>query len=331
MGQYIPPPSALNQIFNLLPNSRAEVSQRGDAGVIVNLTTARLIGAVDCCAMWASAGAVSAGTIAQSTNALVGSSGEAARASGVTLTGAAKLSWAVRMEQRDAELYKNQTCAFQVAVAHDVGADVNFTAIVKKANAADNWTAMTVIDTSAASAIPTATGTIFKFENVAMGDCSNGIEIEVQANCGAIANKNFDFTEWALTIGASAPTFTGQAYTQDFLQCQRYLPLFSGKYGNGVGAAYKTITNTLVIAFFQFGLPVFRKPTGLVISNAADFVFYDINNNITYTASNVIINNQTTTQQGGMTVTITASSSISGIFSSTVAGSFLYFTGAELF
>lgn len=225
MGQLIPGATALNDIFNLLPNSRAEITQRGDAGIVVNLGTIAAVGAVDAVAMsaYGGGGAITAGTIAAGTGTLVGQSGESARAAGVSITGNGYVSFFMRMEHKDAELYKNKTAAFQVAVAHDVGANINYTVTISKGSTPDNWTANTLIALSPAVSIPTAKGTILKFENIALGDCSNCIEIEVRAYCGIVVNKNFDFAEWALTLGSVAPVFVGKSSVNDLYQCSRYL------------------------------------------------------------------------------------------------------------
>ncbi|WP_089401639.1 hypothetical protein [Noviherbaspirillum humi] len=201
-----------------LINGGAEVAQRG----AVSLTTSAQYGQVDRCAIWASGGVVSAGSLVQNTAAAVGRTGKSARASGVTLTGAGVISWRYRMEAADAIKLKNQAGSFQIAVMHDVGNAVNYTIIVRKPTAADNFTAVTTIATSSSMAVPTGTATPLAFPNIALGDCSNGLEIEVQAACGAVVTKNFDFTEWQLQEGASVTPFERRDIQSELARCQRY-------------------------------------------------------------------------------------------------------------
>jgi hypothetical protein len=188
-----------------------------------NISTAAQYGAVDMFAAWASGTAVTAGTISQSSAAPVGAEGFSLHLSGVTVTGAGVVYARHRIESAIARRLKNKTASFSVMVYHDVGAAVNYTAVIRKANAVDNFSGVTVIGTSAAQAIQSATGTLLKFENVAMGDCSNGIEIEVQAACGAVVTKNFHFAEWQLEEGVSATPFDWPSITNNIDNVRRYL------------------------------------------------------------------------------------------------------------
>jgi len=187
------------------------------------LTTSAQYGAVDMFAAWGTGTAVSAGSIAQNTAAPVGQEGYSLHLSGVTITGAGVVYARHRIESAVAKALKNKTASFSVQVYHDVGSSINYTAIIRKANAADNFTGVTVISTGSATPIPNAAGTLLKFENVAMGDCSNGIEIEVQAACGAVAGKNFHFTEWQLEPGTSASQFEYALINDNIAAVERYL------------------------------------------------------------------------------------------------------------
>ncbi|MDH4483051.1 MAG: hypothetical protein QE279_10155, partial [Rhodoferax sp.] len=106
-----PSDTALDKRPNF-PNASTQIAQR--AAFTTNLSTARQIGQCDNIFMWVSAGAVSAGSLTQITSAISGTSGFAARAAGVTLTGSAVLSQSIRMESRDAAKYKNRMASFQV-------------------------------------------------------------------------------------------------------------------------------------------------------------------------------------------------------------------------
>lgn len=241
-----------------LINGGAEVAQRSAP----SLTTSALYGQVDRCALWASGGAVSAGTIAQNTSASVGRTGKAARASGVTLTGSGQISWRYRMEALDAIKLKNQAGSFQIAVMHDVGSTINYTIIIRKPTAADNYTSTTVIQTGSATAVPTGTATAISLPNVSLGDCSNGLEIEVQAACGAVTTKNFDFTEWQLQEGSSVTPVERRDYEFELRKSMRYcypLRWYARQYAAAAGA---TKQDTLL-------LPVPMRTTATITNTAA--------------------------------------------------------------
>src|SRR6185312_6359100 len=236
-------------IRNYLINGGAGVAQKT---ATVTLTTSAKYGQVDQCAMWASGGSVSAGTLTQNTSATVGRTGNAARAAGVTLTGSGQISWRYRVESVDAVNLKNQSGSFQIMVMHDVGISVNYTIIIRKPTASDNYASTTVISTS--SAIPVASGTATQLTapGISLGDVSNGIEIEIQAACGAITTKNFDFTEWQLEEGDNCTTFVRRLYEEELRNCRRYLPTYVAGGSSEAVCAGQAISTTSSIAWFPF-------------------------------------------------------------------------------
>jgi hypothetical protein len=317
--------------LNKLANGCCQVAQRNN--LTISLTTARLIGQVDACALWASGGAVSAGTLTQlATGALAGGTGYAARAAGVTLTGAGVISFATRMEARDAKKFKNQTCSFQIAVDHDVGSSVNYTIIAKKVTTTDDvFSALTTISTGSPIAVATATGTLLTFQSIAMGDCSHGIEFEVQAACGAITTKNFNFTEFAVDIGSVCPTFCGNPYEVDLAMCQRYLPTWKADASFSIlGPAYASST-TLAMCMVPFNVQTRQNPTGILSSAANMFVFQAV---ATFTPSAISFNPGTTSTSWAGNIGFTIAGATAGQAGQGTANSssaYLIFTGAELF
>jgi hypothetical protein len=106
-------------------------------------------------------------------------------------------------------------------VHHDVGANINYTIIARKANAVDNFSATTVIHTGTAASVASGVGTKITLTIPNMGDCSNGIEIEVKADCGVVTAKNFRTTEWQLEE-SSVTSFERKSYQQEKTACQRF-------------------------------------------------------------------------------------------------------------
>lgn len=239
---------------NRLVNGGAQIAQ----AAAPNLSTAAQFTQVDMVSAWASGGAITAGTAVQDTAASVGRTGCALRLSGVTLTGAGQLSWRYRVEAADAVKLKNQTAAFQIKVLHDVGSSVNYTAIIRKPTATDNFTSTSVIGTSAAVAVPSGAGQLFTPwpTGLALGDCSNGLEIEIQVACGAVTAKNFWFTEWQLEEGTTITPFEFRNVQDERVRCQRYFRI--GQFG-------VSLTNTGTTSQFaisnEFGTPMRVTPT----------------------------------------------------------------------
>lgn len=185
------------------------------------LTGSPQYGAVDLFSAWAS-GVVGAGSIAQQA-AGIGQLGTSLHLSSVTLTGAGAVYARHRVESARAKELKGKNCSLAVLVHHDTGAPVNFTLQLRKANVADNFTAVTAIAASSAISVPSGAATLLKLENILMGDCSAGVEIEVQASCGAVTSKNFQFTEWQLEQGDHCTRFELQPLPVVVAAVERYL------------------------------------------------------------------------------------------------------------
>jgi len=191
--------------------------------------------------------AVNAGTLRQATASTLNNSGYSALFQGVTLTGTGVVYFRQRRASQTAVMLKNQNVSIQFNVYHDVGSPVNYTIYVRKANALNNFTTTTNIANSGAISINTATDTKIEYKNVALGDCSNGLEIEVKIECGAITTKNFEFANAKLEIGTSASNFINKDYNEDLLNCKFYYKeLVIGKGGAPIdgsagGYGYGTI------------------------------------------------------------------------------------------
>ena len=182
--------------------------------------------------------AVSAGTFSNIATANCGISGYAFKFIAVTLTGAGVLNFRYRMEANDAKRFKNQTASFRCQVYQDTGGAINYTVFVRKANAVNNFAAVTAISNSGAISVPSATPTSLPYLAIAMGDCSNGIEIEISVAAGAITAKNFEFTDIQFELGSIATPFEFRLYAEEWALCLLYLEWIApgvaeGVYGSG--------------------------------------------------------------------------------------------------
>ena len=217
--------------------------------------------------------AVSAGTWGQSTTCTAGNSGYGFKFAGVTLTGTGILYHRHRIEARDATRFKNMIASFSVKVYHDVGSNVNYTIYVRTANAADNFSAVTAISNSGAISVPPTTATTLKFENISMGDCSNGIEIEIKIECGAVTLKNFCQTELQLELGSVATAFEYRSYSSELSLCRWRTRTFNSA-GNvwgiiGAGMCASTTTAFILIPVNMSSVPTITQRGNLCAYTAA--------------------------------------------------------------
>lgn len=234
---------------NVLIDGGAQVAMGSPSTLSSNMA----YGAVDLVMGGASGGTITAGTLMQDAAAPVGRTGRAVKFSNCTLSGAGQLSWRCRVESVEALKLKNQTAVFQIKVQHDVGSAVNYTTYIRKPNSVDNFTSNTVIAISSAVAVASGTATLLvPWPNgLALGDCSSGLEIEVQMACGAVTAKNFWLTEYQLEEGAVPTPFVYRSYETERRAVERY---FERSYDDGVANGAVTGTNGAVVGVTQSGV-----------------------------------------------------------------------------
>jgi hypothetical protein len=94
--------------------------------------------------------------------------------------------------------------------------------VIRKANAVDSFGGTTVISTSTAQNAVVGGITTIAVENVAMGDCGNGIEVEVQLQVGACTGSFVQFADAQLVQGSTAPAFLPTPFDDALRAVQRY-------------------------------------------------------------------------------------------------------------
>ena len=150
-------------------------------------------------------GTVSAGTIKQFTGAYtLTETGAACMVENATITGAGAVLFRHRIESRDARAFANLAAHYSARVFHDTGATQDYIITLRKANAEDDFSTTTQIDTVTVQVADNTNDTIV-FVIAAMGDCRNGIEIELKIDCGAITLKDFFLAEQQLSVGTQKP------------------------------------------------------------------------------------------------------------------------------
>lgn len=226
-----------------LINAGMQVAQRSPIAA-PTISTAYQYGWVDRWAAKATGTAVTAGTITQSSAPNVGSTGYALRLNGVTVTGTGKVFVRYRMESRDAKRFKNKAASLSFKMWHDVGSTIPVLVTLRKPTVADNFASTTAIVSTATQNVPTGTETLLKFEQLNstdLGDVSNGLEIEIEVQSGAITTKNFEFCEMQFVQNTIAPTWRGRTYESELAACLRYFyPVVynSSGYYSTLGSAY---------------------------------------------------------------------------------------------
>ena len=235
---------------NAVINGGMLVAQRADLTLGSSAPAANAgYGKVDRFQAWATGTSVSAGTATQDTASGIGRTGYALKLSGVTLTGTGITYTRHRIEALNSLRFKNQTASLSCRVKHDVGSSINYTLTVRKANTADTFSATTLIQAGSATSVASGSETLLTLEGISMGDCSNGIEIEVKAECGAVTTKNFWLTELQLEEGSKATSFEHVSFEQELARCLRYFE-FCDFYTYGIPAYH--YSTTAAAAFFQF-------------------------------------------------------------------------------
>lgn len=164
----------------------------------------------------------------------------------VTITGTGEVYLRHRIEAEDAEIFNGQKASFQCSLFHDVGSDVDATITVRKADSADDFSSVTDISNSGAIAVPDSSETIIRYENIDMGTCENGIEIELKLEPGAITSKQFLIRNFQFELGSFATQFVQETYGETLRKCQRYYQ----KHGRGIIGAFSSGSEIDVALYF---------------------------------------------------------------------------------
>lgn len=213
-------------LLNAIINGGCQISHRGQK----SLSNAWQYGPVDLLAVKAE-GTVSAGTIKQATSAYsLTVTGAACFVENATLDASGTVMFRRRIEARDAAAFYNKPAHFSARTYHDTGVTQDYIIIVRKADAADNFSSTTDIDSDTVT-VANDTNVSIAFMVADMGDCRNGIEIEVQIDCGAITSKDFFMAEQQFSIGEAQQPFEFRPAAFEAKLVHRYLRPVAGIIG----------------------------------------------------------------------------------------------------
>lgn len=134
-------------------------------------------------------------------------SGHYCHFSGVTTTGSANVVTQFRVSSEDAARFVDQPASFKCKVYQDTGGALTYTITLKKANSKDDFSALTTIATSSGDSVSDVTNTAITYSTADMGDCSNGVVVEVSVPANSVTTKNFRITESQLEPSATSTAF----------------------------------------------------------------------------------------------------------------------------
>ena len=130
---------------------------------------------------------------------------------------------------------------------------------MRKANAVDNFSATTTISTSGSISVPDNSETTIKFENISMGDPTNGIEVEVRLDCGAITSKDFLLRFFQFELGGFATQFVTEPVHITRFKCKRHYR----KLGKGLQGAFNGTTDIDLALTYE---DMRTTPTGALLT-----------------------------------------------------------------
>jgi hypothetical protein len=216
-----------------------------------------------------------AGTFTNTTGSNIGRTGFAIKFDSVTAVGAGTVNLRYRIPSQDAKQLIGQIVSFSGLVYHNVGSAINYTVTINKANAQDDFSAVTLISASAAQAVGTATSTQILLENVSLGTCGNGIELIISAACGAITTKSFEFTELQLEVSASATAYDYRLYSNELDLTAQMISTTGVGINLGTRKVFYNNTSSSVYAQISTGLAVLNIKGGDVSVEAAKKIYFD--------------------------------------------------------
>lgn len=210
-------------LMNAIINGGCLVSHRGD----LSLDNSWQYGGVDLLAVKAE-GTVSAGTIKRFTGVYtLAVTGAACMVENATLDVSGAVLFRHRIESKDARVFANQAAHFSARTYHDSGATQDYIITVRKADAEDDFASVTQITTDTVQVANDTNSTIV-LAVADMGDCRNGIEIEVKINCGAVTTKDFFLAELQFSISATQKPFEVRPIALETRLVNRYLQSVTG-------------------------------------------------------------------------------------------------------
>jgi len=154
---------------------------------------------------------------------------------GLTCTGTNVIYVNQRIESANAKTFlhgvNHGKWSGQFKFWHDFGSSVNVYLVVYSANAADNFSAITVRYVSSAQSVPTSTFTSLKFEGIDIPttDMYNGLQFTIKIETPVCSGNTIYIGDAQFEIGPKCTTFERRPYGLELALCQRYYEVSTGR------------------------------------------------------------------------------------------------------
>ncbi len=154
---------------------------------------------------------------------------------GLTCTGTNSIHVNQRIESANAKTFLNGVnhgkWSGQFKFWHNFGSSVNVYLSVYSANAADNFSAITVRYVSSAQSVPTSTWTSLKFEGIDIQttDMYNGLQFSIKIETPVCSGNTIRIGDAQFEIGPKCTTIERRPYGLELALCQRYYEVSGGR------------------------------------------------------------------------------------------------------
>ena len=189
----------------------------------------------------------------------------ASAVSSVTTTGTGSITFITRLESADTIALKSKTVTFSVVVNQQTTAAINAQLVIRKANALDNFTGVTLISAQTASAVPDSVATTLTY-TITLGstDAANGLQLELNfPTIGALTSKAIFHSGWQLEVGSVATAFEQRPLQVETALCQRYYYRITPGANNLLTTAGYGLSTTTGAGIISFPVTMRIAPTAL--------------------------------------------------------------------
>lgn len=239
---------------NAVINGCCRVAQRGSVSATNNAYT---YGGADRIMAYPNSFTTFSGTVTQVTGTAT-ASGVAQALTSVTTTGTGSIIFATRLEAKDCARFNGKTITISAKMYHEVTGGLGGAIQLYKANAADNFSGVTQINTTVnVGTIPLNVFTqVSASFTLGATDASNGLMIFWQfQSVGAVTGKTFAIGDLQMEVGATATPFDCRPIGTELALCQRYYEA-----GTAYVTTYSNGTNA-ILSSHQFKVTKRANPT----------------------------------------------------------------------
>ena len=215
--------------------------------------------------------------------------------SSISSTGANTLYWRQRIEAAQAQRFStfynaNRRASFQFKLGADVAAGQSVSVTFNKANAADNFSAVTTISTTALAVTSSAAlsvPNVYTIPNLNLGACENGLEIWIFVSVPAGASgKTYGIGDVQLEEGPLCTDLAKPIPALELIRCYRrhYEYNWDGV-TSAIFAAGTAVSTSVCTALFSYPVEM-ASPPAVSVSAVGDFTVTDgsVNNAATAVA-----------------------------------------------